>query len=79
MFVDNVDEAEWRKLGTEFERAFLGAPAYHPRVLLGRMAIWIYDKHTLLAKAESRTSGSNALFVVNRLATSRPQYPMAFL
>jgi transposase len=39
MFVDNLDEAEWRKLGIGLEGELLGAPAYHPRVLLG---IWLY-------------------------------------
>ena len=39
MFVDNLDEAEWRKLGIRLEGELLGAPAYHPRVLLG---VWLY-------------------------------------
>ena len=70
MFVDNLDEAEWRKLGIGLEGEPLGAPAYHPRVLLG---VWLYGfmtSTTLIAKAGGRLSGSNALFVVNRLATS---------
>ena len=39
IFVDNLDEAEWRKLGIGLEGEPLGAPAYHPRVLLG---VWLY-------------------------------------
>ena len=39
MFVDNLDEAEWRKLGIGLEGDPLGAPAYHPRVLSG---VWLY-------------------------------------
>jgi transposase len=39
MFVDNLDEAEWRKLGIGLDGELLGAPAYHPRVLLG---VWLY-------------------------------------
>lgn len=39
MFVDNLDEAEWQKLGIGLEGEPLGAPAYHPRVLLG---VWLY-------------------------------------
>ena len=39
MFVDNLDEAEWRKLGIGLEGELLGAPACHPRVLLG---VWLY-------------------------------------
>lgn len=38
-FVDNLDEAEWRKLGIGLEGEPLGAPAYHPRLLLG---VWLY-------------------------------------
>jgi transposase len=37
--VDNLDEAEWRKLGIGLEGEPLGAPSYHPRVLLG---VWLY-------------------------------------
>jgi hypothetical protein len=29
MFVDNLDEAEWRKLGIGLQGELLGAPAYH--------------------------------------------------
>ena len=39
MFVDNLDETEWRKLGIGLEVEPLGAPAYHPRVLLG---VWLF-------------------------------------
>jgi transposase len=39
MFVDNLDEDEWRKLSIGLEGDPLGAPAYHPRVLLG---VWLY-------------------------------------
>ena len=39
MFVDNLDEAEWRKLDIGLEGEPLGAPAYHPRVLLG---VWLF-------------------------------------
>jgi len=35
MFVDNLDETEWRKLGIGLAGETLGAPVYHPRVLLG--------------------------------------------
>ena len=34
MFIDNLDEVEWRKLSIGLE-GDPGAPAYHPRVLLG--------------------------------------------
>ncbi len=38
-FVDNLDGTEWRKLGIGLEGDPLGAPAYHPRILLG---VWLY-------------------------------------
>jgi len=50
-------------------RAFRGSGLSSAR-LIRRMVIWIYDKHTILAKAGGPLSGSNALFVVDRLATS---------
>ena len=39
MFVDNLDEAEWRELDIGLDGESLGAPAYHPRVLLG---VWLF-------------------------------------
>jgi transposase len=39
MFVDTLDEKTWHKLGINLEGEVRGAPAYHPRVLLG---VWLY-------------------------------------
>ena len=39
MVVDSLDAATWRKLSIELEGNPLGAPAYHPRGMLG---IWLY-------------------------------------
>lgn len=39
MFVDALDEKIWRKLGIDLEGETRGAPAYHPRLLLG---VWLY-------------------------------------
>jgi len=38
-FVDVLDHAAWVELGIGPEGEPLGAPAYHPRVLLG---VWLY-------------------------------------
>jgi transposase len=38
-FVDALDRAAWCELGVAPDGAAVGAPAYHPRVLLG---IWLY-------------------------------------
>lgn len=38
-FVDMLDRSEWLKLGIGLEGEVLGAPAYHPRALLG---VWLY-------------------------------------
>ena len=38
-FVDSLTTAEWAELGVDLGGQALGAPAYHPRALLG---IWLY-------------------------------------
>ena len=38
-FVEALDREGWAELGVEIEGDSLGAPAYHPRVLLG---VWLY-------------------------------------
>ena len=38
-FVDSLTAAEWAELGVDLGGQALGAPAYHPRALLG---IWLY-------------------------------------
>jgi transposase len=38
-FVDGLARAEWSELGIGADGAWRGAPAYHPRVLLG---VWLY-------------------------------------
>lgn len=38
-FVDQLDAARWLELGIAFEGEKEGAPAYHPRLLLG---VWLY-------------------------------------
>src|ERR1700732_4452803 len=38
-FVDALDRVAWADLGVDVEGDVLGAPAYHPRVLL---AVWVY-------------------------------------
>lgn len=39
MIVDSLDEATWQKLSINLEGDPLGAPAYHPRAMLG---VWLY-------------------------------------
>ena len=38
----------WIELGIGPDGEPLGAPAYHPRALLMCLALWIYDRDTLL-------------------------------
>ena len=37
--VDSLDQVMWEKLGISLNGELLGAPAYHPRALLG---VWLY-------------------------------------
>ena len=39
IFVDGLDRADWWEMGIEVEGEDLGAPAYHPQVLL---SVWLY-------------------------------------
>ena len=38
-FIDALDRAAWAALGIARDGEWLGAPAYHPRVLL---SVWLY-------------------------------------
>ena len=38
-FVDNLDRRMWSELGIDLDGEEVGAPAYHPRALLG---VWLY-------------------------------------
>ena len=38
-FVDSLDSSEWQKLGIGLNGELLGAPEYHPRMLL---SVWLY-------------------------------------
>lgn len=38
-FVDGLEQQEWSELGVAIEGESMGAPAYHPRALLG---VWLY-------------------------------------
>jgi len=40
-FVDELDEATWSGLGVRVDGEELGAPAYHPRLLL---SVWLYAR-----------------------------------
>ena len=47
-FVDSLTAAEWAELGVDLAGQPLGAPAYHPRALLG---IWLYGFMTGVCSA----------------------------
>ena len=38
-FIDGLERARWAELDVGLDGEALGAPAYHPRVLLG---VWVY-------------------------------------
>ena len=38
-FVDALDREDWAELGVDIDGSWTGAPAYHPRALLG---VWVY-------------------------------------
>ena len=58
-FVDSLTAAEWAELGVDLAGQALGAPAYHPRALLG---IWLYGFMTGLRSARRlETAGREQL------------------
>ena len=58
-FVDSLTAAEWAELGVDLGGQALGAPAYHPRALLG---IWLYGFMTGLRSARRlETAGREQL------------------
>ena len=58
-FVDSLTAAEWAELGVDLAGQALGAPAYHPRALLG---IWLYGFMTgLRSSRRLETAGREQL------------------
>ena len=58
-FVDSLTVAEWAELGVDLGGQALGAPAYHPRALLG---IWLYGFMTGVRSARRlETAGREQL------------------
>ena len=58
-FVDSLTAAEWAELGVDLAGQPLGAPAYHPRALLG---IWLYGFMTGVRSARRlETAGREQL------------------
>ena len=78
-FVDASDRDDWAELGVEIDGDPLGAPAYHPRALL---SVWLYGFMTGVRscrKLEAACRGPDTVSVADRVATSRPQHPVAIL
>ena len=78
-FVDALDKEGWSELGVEVEGDPLGAPAYHPRALL---SVWLYGFMTGVRscrKLETACRDQDTVSVADRMATSRPQHPVAIL
>ena len=78
-FVDALGRDGWSELGVEIGGDPLGAPAYHPRALL---SVWLYGFMTGVRscrKLEGGLPGPDIVSVADRVATSRPQHPVAVL
>ena len=70
-----VRGSPWGKIDGEV----LGAPAYHPRALL---SVWLYGFMTgvqLVPEAGGGLPGPDTVPVADRVAASRPQYPVEVL
>ena len=52
-FVDTLEREVWAELGIGLDGEALGAPAYHPRVLL---SLWLYDWYTFLPQVGNSLS-----------------------
>ena len=78
-FVDALDREDWGELGVKIDGEVLGAPAYHPRALL---SVWLYGFMTgvsLVPEAGGGLPGPDTVPVADRVAASRPQYPVEVL
>ena len=78
-FVDALDREDWIELGVQPDGEVLGAPAYHPPRVVERVAVRLHDQRALLPQAGGSLPGSDSLLVVDRVAASRPQHPVAVL
>ena len=78
-FVDALDRDAWAELGVDIEGDSMGAPAYHPRALL---SVWLYGFMTGVRSCRKLLGGlpgPDTVPVADRVAASRPQYPVAVL
>ena len=69
-FVDALGRDAWAELGVDIDGDVLGAPAYHPRALLG---VWLYGFMTGVRscrKAGGGLPGSDTVPVADRVAAS---------
>ena len=74
VFVDALDKEGWAELGVEINGDPLGAPAYHPRALLWRVAVWLHDRGAFLSQAGGGLPGPDTVFVADRMAATGPQH-----
>ena len=76
-FVDALDREDWIELGVQPDGEVLGAPAYHPRALL---SVWLYGFMTSVRSCRKLEAACRGFpLVVDRVAASRPQHPVAVL
>ena len=77
-FVDALGRDAWAELGVDIEGDSIGAPAYHPRALL---SVWLYGFMTGVRSCRKLEAACrpDTVSVADRLAASRPQYPVEVL
>ena len=77
-FVDALDRDDWAELGVEIEGDPLGA-GLPSSCVVERVAVRLHDRRALLPEAGDGLPGPDTVSVADRVATSRPQHPVAIL
>ena len=78
-FVGALDRDAWAELGVEIDGDALRAPAYHPRALLRVCLYGFMTGVRSCRKTGDCLPGPNTVPVVDGVAASRSQHPVAIL
>ena len=78
-FVDGLDREGWAELGVEIRRGPSGSASLSPSRAALRVAIRVHDWVALVPEAGGGVPGPDTVSMVDWVAASRPQHPMAVL
>ena len=64
-----MERRDWQGLNCGVDGKPMGAPAYHPRALLG---VWVHDRGALVAETGGSLPGPDPVLVAERVPAAGP-------